>query len=314
MTAAAVVLLEEEVHGVAADAAFAAVRTIAGDDVRTLVLATGDPPGDLPAVGALEVGVLSGPATGGGDGWYEAVRALLGDAPPPVIVFAAGPLSETVAGRVAGALGFSPVVDVETVEVDDGVLVIERSAFGGKATHRLRAAPDGLVLGVVGGGDLDGPPSAPPGPVPPGSVRWLPPPGGPLGDVGHVPAAPAGLPVAPVVVAGGRGAGEDGFRHVGDLARRLDAAVGASRAAVDAGWARPDQQVGLTGQTVAPHVYLAIGISGASQHLAGMSRSDVVLAVNTDESAPMVGAADVAFIADWRALWPELEPLLPPPA
>lgn len=313
MTGAAVVLLEEEVHGPAAEAAFAAVRTIGGDDVRTLVLAAGDAPGDLPAVGALEVGVLPGPATGGGDEWYEAVRALLGDAPPPVIVFAAGPLSETVAGRLAGALGFSPVVDVEAVEVGDGVLVIERSAFGGKATHRLRAAPDGLVLGVAGAGDLAGPPSAPPAPVPPRSVRRLPPAVGPLGDVGHVPAAPAGLPVAPVVVAGGRGVGEDGFRRLGDLARRLDAAVGASRAAVDAGWARPDQQVGLTGQTVAPHVYLAIGISGASQHLAGMSRSDVVLAVNTDESAPMVGAADVAFIADWRALWPVLEPLLPPP-
>jgi len=106
-------------------------------------------------------------------------------------------------------------------------------------------------------------------------------------------------------------ASEAGFQEVEELAVRLCAAVGASRAAVDAGWARTDQQVGLTGHTVAPRVYLAIGISGASQHLAGMSRSDVVLAVNSDRAAPMVGASDVAFVADWHTLWPALERLLP---
>lgn len=309
MTVAAVVLLEQEAVGPTAAGALAAARTIAGDEVRTLVLAATAPDGGLPAVGTLAVGVLPDLAAADGDTWYEAVRALLGD-PPPVVLFAAGALCDAVAGRLAGALGYSPVVDVEAVERTDDALLLERSAFGGKASHRLRAAPEGLVLavGAVGGWAE----AAVPPPVLPELVSELTPAAGPLSEVTVVPAPPAGLPAAPVVVAGGRGVSEAGFRQVEDLAARLGAAVGASRAAVDAGWARPDQQVGLTGQKVAPHVYLAIGISGASQHLAGMSRSDVVLAVNSDEDAPMCDAADTAFVADWHALWPALERLLPP--
>ena len=305
MTGAAVVLLAEEVHSPAGAAAFAAARTIAGGDVRTLALAAREPAGDLPAMGLLEVAVLPGPGTDDGDTWYNAARALLGDAPPPVVVFAAGPLSDAVAARLAGALGFSPVVDVDALEVHDGVLIIERSAFGGKVLHRLRAVPTGVVLAMVGSGEVIGPP-----PSSPTHVRHVTPVAGPLTEVANVPAPPVGLQAARVVVAGGRGVGEAGFLQVEKLAGQLDAAVGASRAAVDAGWARPDHQVGLTGQTVAPDVYLAIGISGASQHLAGMSRSHVVLAVNTDRAAPMADAADVAFIGDWHALWPFLEELL----
>lgn len=305
--AAVVVLLGQEVHSPSAAAAFDAARAVAGDAVRTVVLAAAEPDGGLPAVGDLTVGVLPEPAMADQDRWFEAVRWLLGD-PPPVVLFAAGALCDAVAGRLAGALGYSPVLDVERVARtgEDGALLLERAAFGGKATHRLRAVPDGLVVALLGTGDAGAPP-----PVPPALVWELVPTAGILTEVAHVPAPPAGLAAAEVVVAGGRGAGEAGFRQVEELAARLGAAVGASRAAVDAGWARPDQQVGLTGQTVAPHVYLAIGISGASQHLAGMSRSDVVLAVNADEAAPMVGAADVAFVADWHALWPALEGLLP---
>lgn len=299
------VLVEEELSGPAASAAFATARTIAGDDVRTLVLATEEPVAGLSAVGTLEVGVLAGPGTADGDTWYEAVSTLLGDTPPPVVVFAAGALCDTVAARLAGSLGYSPVVDVEAVAVVDGVLVIERSAFGGKASHRLHADPTGIVLAAVAGGETPRP-----APATAALVRKLAPTTGPLTATAYVPAPPAGLQAARVVVAGGRGVGEEGFRHVEELASRLEAAVGASRAAVDAGWARSDQQVGLTGQTVSPELYLAIGISGASQHLAGMSRSRVVLAVNRDGSAPMADAADVAFIGDWDALWPALDRLL----
>ena len=322
MTRVAVVLLEEELAGSPAAAAFAAARAVGGDDVRTLVLAAAEPAGALPAVGSLEVGVLPGAGTDDGDTWFEAVRSLLGAA-PPVIVFAAGALGDAVATRLAGALGFSPVVDVAALAVEHGTadgtadgtaagtaagtLVLERSAFGGKASHRLRALPTGVVLATVAEEAAPGPP---PMSVRPAVVHHLRPAGGPLTSTAYVPASPAGLQAARVVVAGGRGVGESGFRQVEELADQLDAAVGASRAAVDAGWARPDQQVGLTGQTVAPEVYLAIGISGASQHLAGMSRSHVVLAVNTDGRAPMADAADVAFVADWHALWPSLEELL----
>jgi len=304
---AVVVLLEQEINGPTAAATFAAAQTVAGDDVRTVVLAATEPGGDLPALGELTVGVLPETAAADPDSWFDAVSWLVGES-APVVLFAAGSLADAVAGRLAGALGYSPVLDVEKVactEAGDG-LVLERLAFGGKATHRLRAAPRGLVLALSGAGDAAAPPL-----VVPVAVHEVVPEAGPLTDVAYVATPPAGLVDAEVVVAGGRGVGEPGFREVEELAARLGAAVGASRAAVDAGWARPDQQVGLTGQTVAPSVYLAIGISGASQHLAGMSRSDVVLAVNSDEAAPMMGASDVAFIADWHALWPVLERLLP---
>ncbi|HVA70547.1 MAG TPA: electron transfer flavoprotein subunit alpha/FixB family protein [Acidimicrobiales bacterium] len=213
-----------------------------------------------------------------------------------------------IAGRLSARLD-RPVLTNATGLLDESGLVSEHPVFGGSFTVRAKFTGEGPGIVVVRAKSFAAEPSG----GPPAAVV-----GAPAGDTGptgqavivvsHVEERTGPkLEEASVVVSGGRGLGEAGaYTLIEELATLLHGAAGASRAIVDAGWVPYSHQVGQTGKTVKPLVYVACGISGATQHMVGMKGSKNIVAINKDPDAPIFQIADLGIVGDVHKVLPAL--------
>ena len=229
---------------------------------------------------------------------------------PQLILFGQAYDDRDVAGRLAARLGVGVISNAVNVEIDDGTVRTTHEVFGGTQLAMAAFTGDGPYIVVVRPKSFTPAPS--PTPVAAPSVQRL-----DLPDVGRAGAKVTGTHVeeregpkleeAAVIVSGGRGLGSaDNYALVEKLGKLLGAATGATRAIVDAGWVPYAKQVGQTGKTVKPEVYIAAGISGAMQHLVGMKDSKVIIAINKDADAPIFSIADLGVVGDVNKVLPKL--------
>jgi len=213
-----------------------------------------------------------------------------------------GAFSKSVMPRVAALLDVMVISEVLAVIDAD---TFDRPIYAGNAIQTVRSA-DSIKVMTIRTATFDAAPKGGAAPVERISVTA----DGSLSAWVEDRVAASDRPEltsAGVVVSGGRGVGsKESFDLIETLADKLNAAVGASRAAVDSGYAPNDWQVGQTGKVVAPNLYIAVGISGAIQHLAGMKDSKVIVAINKDEEAPIFQVADYGLVADLFTAVPEM--------
>ncbi|MCW2565315.1 MAG: electron transfer flavoprotein alpha subunit [Mycobacterium sp.] len=236
--------------------------------------------------------------------FVDVLASLAESASPAGVLLAASAEGKEIGGRLAARLGSGLLVDV--VEVKDSAVGVH-SIFGGAFTVEAQATGDTPVI-TVRPGAIEAEPAAGAGEV--ANVE-VPAQAENATKITKREPAVAGdrpeLTEATVVVSGGRGVGSaENFSVVEELADSLGAAVGASRAAVDSGYYPGQFQVGQTGKTVSPQLYIALGISGAIQHRAGMQTSKTIIAVNKDEEAPIFEIADLGIVGDLFKVAPQL--------
>lgn len=275
---------------------------IAGDKINGLAP-------ELGRYGAKVVHVAEDPALA--KYWSDGYAAVLAQAievvQPDLVIMIATAMGKDLAPRVAARKGMAILTDCISLDPDGEVFQAVKSMYGGKVFARVRAQRLPVLATLR--------PSAYPAPQPGADGADARPlavslPADSRGHVIEIVTKDEGRPdvqEAEIVVTGGRGLKEPAnFKMLEELADTLRAAVGASRAAVDAGWIDHSHQVGQTGKTVSPKLYVAVGVSGAIQHLAGMRTSKCILAINKDPEAPIFSIADYGIVGDLFKVVPVL--------
>jgi electron transfer flavoprotein alpha subunit len=279
-----------EVHGVVTGAGAAAVaKSAAGCGAKTIHVVEG---------GSVATSL---PSPHG-----RAVAAVATEIGATLLLFPATVRGRDLLGLVAGRLGAGAAADATGIEVAGGAVRVTRPVYAGKAIQVVDVKKTPFCIGLrpnsfpagAGGGAATVVAHAAPGAVPSDATV----------KESRVPEKKTvDLTEAAVIVAGGRGLkGPEHFHLVEELAAALGGVVGASRAVVDAGWRPHGEQVGQTGKTVSPKLYVAVGISGAIQHLAGMSSAKCIVAINKDAEAPIFKIADYGIVGDAFEVVPAL--------
>jgi len=244
------------------------------------------------------------------DGYATALGAVLDRMGADVVFLSASAMGKDLAPRLAARRGAALASDCTAVRVEGGRLEVDRPVYSGKALATVEFLGAGPVMATLRPNVFAAPTPGTPDParvemldvsVAEGSLLCR--------SIGVKAASGARLDVAEadIVVSGGRAMkGPENFAILQELADALGGALGASRAAVDAGWIDHQHQVGQTGKTISPNLYVACGISGAIQHLAGMGSSKVIVAINKDPEAPIFKVADYGVVADLFQIVPIL--------
>jgi len=302
----ALVLLEHDPGGIKQPSRSAVAAATQLGDVHGLVVGSGIEAGAAAAAKLPGLSkVLTADVPGLAHLLAEPVAALLVGLAPGYshLLAAATAVGKNIMPRVAALLDVQPVSDIAGI-VDADTFI--RPIYAGNALATVKSSDTKKVI-TVRAASFD--------PVPPegGTATVEPAPTVESPEVSRFVSAELSkserpeLTAARVVISGGRGMQSgDNFKLIEPIADKLGAAIGASRAAVDAGFVPNDYQVGQTGKVVAPDLYIAVGISGAIQHLAGMKDSKVIVAINKDEEAPIFQVADYGLVADLFNALPEL--------
>ena len=286
-----------------------------GQDLTAVVLGSGvkDKAGALARYGADKIIAADDPQLENytSDAYVPVIAEIVKANEPAVLLLGASSMGKDLSARLSARLGVGTAQDCVSFAVEDGKLTAVRPIYAGKAYAKVTFSDDSLPQmatarpNVLEVGEPDAGRSAD---VADAAVSLDD--GQPKAKVAEVMVDESGkvdLTEADKIVSGGRGLkGPEGFQVLEELAAAIGGSVGASRSAVDAGWRSHTDQVGQTGKVVSPNLYIACGISGAIQHLAGMSTSKVIVAINKDPDAPIFQKADYGVVDDLFKVVPPL--------